>query len=327
MCIGCKNANGDRCPRCFPARCNFPEHDPKKCDDCVVQNSLAEKFANQICLLISLDPKDSKSFKREIQSSLGHLEENELQLLTGALQTQGLPSVIHLESIHRRANEFKEPLLSVREPIDDCVALISSMWDDRFVQLPDNVLIVSRARSITFVPDGLLHRQYCIGIRGLDSFAHLFNPPDSIVNAKILLAGETDFFKRFYSENDTFRQLSYLKSIFNDASMNYPDVNHILANWRGLKGTTTSGEAVEIGQKRLLGAEADFLFSEIQSSISTDAKVRRIVGPDVPSKKPVCFRAIITPSECHPLLLKLKNCQVVDYPLDALEDEFEPESL
>ena len=51
------------------------------------------------------------------------------------------------------------------------------------------------------------------------------------------------------------------------------------------------------------------------------------MGPDVPSKKPVRFRALLQPSDNHPLLLKLKNGQVVDYPLDALEDEFEPESL
>lgn len=84
-----------------------------------------------------------------------------------------------------------------------------------------------------------MHRQYCIiAVRGIDSFGHLFKSANSMQNAKNFLTDETDFFKFFMKKfqqagRERQRKLAYLKSVLNDAAVNYPDANYVLGRWRG----------------------------------------------------------------------------------------------
>jgi hypothetical protein len=108
-------------------------------------------------------------------------------------------------------------------------ALISCLWSDDFVISP-------RA----YYSDGFVHRQYCIGIRGIESFVHLFgkthNDKDSsLFEAKNLLNRNSHFFDRLKGEMSMFRDISILKSILFDASTNYLEYNSTLAHWRGLR--------------------------------------------------------------------------------------------
>jgi hypothetical protein len=251
------------CPRCLKTPCPVlaaESHESNECEYCILQKAPAQIFKNQICLLISLDPQDPKLFKKELVSSFDKRNTAYLDVvkeLQGCLKPTSA-GALDMRSILLRTAKFRKPLISDRCPFGNGdLALISSLWDDQFVSVRSFKVNKKRRK---FIKDEFLHRQYCIVIRGIDSFTHLFKPKGSMENAKQLLASETDFFKRFLEGDESnsiaqmMRKLSFLKSVFNDAALNYPDANDVLACWRGIVG-----ENEEFGYTKLLKFEDAFV--------------------------------------------------------------------
>ena len=280
-------------------KCPSTSEQPHSCDKC--SQNASEIFANQICLLISIDPRDMKDFATETKSPLPSSAHDQLKK---KLRTDGSELEVIL-SADFKTEHFWKPLLSVRERIeygesdaavDSSLALFSNIWHDDFVELPGKKLKLSTKKddTIDFIPDPFLHRQYCIGIRGMESFRHLFHPANSISTANRLLAAETDFFGRLRSEKDPWISLSYLKSVFYDARLNYPDANYTLAAWRGL-----ADETRPFGFKALDELEPAFLKSQVAGSLrllSYDAALSiagRMLDSECPSKKPSEHKALI----------------------------------
>jgi hypothetical protein len=90
--------------------------------------------------------------------------------------------------------------------------------------------------------DGFVHRQYCIDIRGIESFVHLFGNKNNDKNSSLfkainLLNSNSHYFDRLKGEMTMFRNNSILKSILFDAFTNYLEYNSTLAHWRGLTNT------------------------------------------------------------------------------------------
>ncbi len=367
--------NDPSCPRCSNHACpniaSSPEfaHDPGKCDFCIKRQAPSHLFADQICLLISLDPKDAQEFSSERLHSLNgtnfSLIDEACEAFESALLAQPFSGLNHVPV---SSSSFMKPLFSIREAIeidddnvvnasqsqitnvrgrdrsrsrargrgrtnslirstapigfvipdaaaavadnnaldsDGCsLALISSLWDDSYVELPGNQLKITKNKSVQFFNDGYTHRQFCIAIRGIEAFKHLFKPAGSIACAKRLLLAETDFFKRLRNTQNSWNQLSYLKSLLYDAALNYPDANWTLAQWRGWKKlqqqpNETAGVS-EIGYKQLETLEESFLKLQVITpftpSDSVDWIATEILGPNVPTKNPTHFNSLLPSS-------------------------------
>ncbi len=350
---GCHSAN---CPRC---------------SDLNVRNALKEKFsgifANQISLLISIDPHDSKSFKTGFKSSFltpsskasseqelqhfltrqeelklaelkqfedsqatispsliavfksqqknrfdarlsqfinesnartaFHLEEfnHAIDHLRSALRTHKSYRIAgcnisqfqiiheHLMQVGLKGSTFYNPLLSIREPFGNgSLMLASSIWCDDLVN-----------HSTTMASDGFVHRQYCIVIRGLDVFSHLFRSAAPIASARKLLNNDTHFFKEINNCPEDMRRLSMLKSMLHDANLNYVEFNHILAYWRDLGNRAEDGSDAT-GFRLLMKNQRTFLEKLISNPIGSsdhfsknfNSRVNWMIGDRMPSKKP-----------------------------------------
>ncbi len=235
--FGISQANQVACPRCSNSPCpnsGLHEHQPLSCNYCISRAAPGKLFKNQICLLLNLDPQDSKKFKSEIVSPLDEKDgeyESALTALLEVLDVNSEPAANWMTNVKITSEEFKKPLLSRQEPVvDGTSALLSSLWFDDLVNLRE--LKITDRNTINFRKDGFLHRQYCLGVRGIDSFKHLFAAKNSMENAKKLLMEEVDFFKLFQERNEipssdrltisceSLRKLAYLKSVLNDASVN-----------------------------------------------------------------------------------------------------------
>ncbi len=114
---------------------------------------------------------------------------------------------------------------------------------------------------------------------------------------------EVVFFKFFLEKNEIFtidslanscqllRKLAYLKSVLNDASLNYPEASSVLAHWREIVG-----EDEKFGSEVFAEVVKAHLFSEVNScfrpnSGKKDAYTNYIVGPKTPSKDPEFFKS------------------------------------
>ncbi len=225
--------------------------------------------------------------------------------LTALLEVLGVnsePAANWMSTVKITSEEFKKPLLSRKEPVvDGTSALLSSLWFDDLVNLRE--LKITDRNTTNFYKDGFLHLQYCIGARGIDSFKHLFAAKNSMENAKNLLMEDVDFFKLFRERNEIpstdrltisceeFRKLAYLKSVLNDASVNYSDASSVLACWRGIVG-----EDGKLGSEVLTEIEKAHLISEVNSSFpppfsdKMEAYRNYILGPKTPSKDPEFFK-------------------------------------
>ena len=273
---------------------------------------LATIFGNQITVLMCLEPNEEYSFATVTKSSIpkpNHRSNSNLAIcdeeydscissLNQALQSSN-PRQINLS---HKGTSFKKPLLMKCEPFDDPVPamylsnlddsfddeinrlmLISAIWNDSLIELPGNQLKIGETRVIPFVPDGYWHRQYCIATRGLDLFKHLFAPINSIPNAKKLIAGDSQLYKRFKQVSDQSEKLRLLKSMFYDASLNYLDYNSVLAKWRGLEHPD-----IDSISRRYF----EIIVQAITSTNFGGKRIDWIFGNDLPSKNPPMYASL-----------------------------------
>ena len=68
--------------------------------------------------------------------------------------------------------DFFKPLATIRKPLKDDVLISKSVWWDELVGIQN--INISKDKTIPFVKDGFVHRQYCISVRGWNNF-HFFS--------------------------------------------------------------------------------------------------------------------------------------------------------
>ncbi len=311
------------CHQCAYKLCpRTTDHNPNACVNClneeIRQNSrrkLSQIYANQITLLICLDPSDCKSFNKGLKTSLKDDDNDKEsvkrrkttpadskssannnsetvvdvhQTLLKILQSPNSLEASGLAAITQSSASFLNPLLSIREPFgeNDNLMLISSLWCDELVGLKE--LQITKDKSIPFVSDGFVHRQYCISVRGMEAFQHLYNNDANFVqNALKLISSDSNMAKHLSTLENDVRKHSLLKAIMYDASINYVEYNRELARWRGL-----STPANPIGYEQLNEVSKNFYRSKIYSvflSTCKDYHYNWILDELLPSKKPEYF--------------------------------------
>jgi hypothetical protein len=318
------------CARCTHIPCSR-QCEQSRCAECIlleddhqqIMDKRKKLYADQICLLISLDPSDSKIFQARTQSSLAGPRKKQSAppntnryassssrkrprkpqlyspLIEAKVELKAVltsPNTLRPIDTHRIKQlfspNFMKPLLSLREPFgpNNRLMLISSLWSDELVKFS-----ADERQKGEFFDDGFVHRQYCIAVRGVDSFKHLFRDPKAVVNAQKLIAPDHHFLKNFSSKpDDQMSKLAMLKAIMYDANVNYIEYNHILENWR--RPSISAAGTEPFGYRKLIGVSKTFYSDKIaQLSIarahSSDA-VKWIIDEDIPSKNPGKFEPL-----------------------------------
>lgn len=146
-------------------KCPIKDCTGKKCPKCIKSETLKNIYENQISIILSLDePETYGKFSSSVNCFNGCTSEAEeyLKTLFNTCKDDE-PEKMGIA----RSTEFFEPLMSIDEPLkDDFDFLITkSLWYDEYVDLQN--IIVSKTKTIPFVKDGFIHRQFCITIRGL----------------------------------------------------------------------------------------------------------------------------------------------------------------
>ncbi len=291
----------DNCPRCGFTTCdvgNEASHTPENCSKCAKEaerrefaDRLAKLYGNQITLLISLDSTDSKSFANSVKFSVSPAKgskkrpknnrafnQNALKKLLDPCKKK-FTSPSSVSGISFKSKNFMKPLVSVRDPFgkDSNLMLISSLWYDGLVDLKK--LSVTKGLNIPFIPDGFVHRQYCIAVRGMEKFKHLYQQNDAVENAQRLIAGDSNFFKNYSTTSDPKQKHLTLKAILYDASVNY-----VLAEWRGL-----SSLEAPFGYKKAKEVMRRYFAQCVQensgASSNLDEAIEWILGSKLPSKQ------------------------------------------
>ena len=190
-----------------------------KCSKCTYDHEgLKEIYANSVSLLISLDDYDNfapfqstrefnlkpKSFSKKV------IDKNNTKLLE-TLQPN-LPTRFKLDKLNLKgeSSSFFKPLAQEIERIDDGMALIKSVWIDKYVKIESD-------EEMPFNNDGFVHRQFCIATRGWEIFEHLFFEADKCYLIANEIMSSEGLFKKCIDRSDS----KSVRKVLHDTSPTY----------------------------------------------------------------------------------------------------------
>ena len=135
------------CPNC-------PKFSKKKpCKQCTPPEHLAQIYANQVTLLMSLDEEGSYGKFISGKTIFKNCSDESGKILMKSLENKNLTSLKLKEG--ESSESFFSPLVHAKIPLNASKLLSMSLWCDEYVSIK------------ALKKDGYIHRQYCFVSRGL----------------------------------------------------------------------------------------------------------------------------------------------------------------
>lgn len=204
-----------------------PKNDCKGCPKCINSETLRKIYENQISIILSLDePESFGKFSSSVNcfNSCTAKAEKYLKTLFRTCKTDK-PA----DMGKARSSNFFKPLMIMREPLDDDVLVTKSLWYDKFVKLEN--ISVSKNKTIAFVDDGFVHRQFCITIRGWARYSHLFTGSKSSFEIAQKLMNPEGLIRHFPPESRTDHK--FIRKLMSDTLLSFPMFSEELRLARG----------------------------------------------------------------------------------------------
>lgn len=204
-----------------------PKKNCKGCPKCIESEKLKKIYENQISIIISLDEPESYSkFSSSVNCFNGCTAKAEIYL-KNLFQTCNDDKPVDMGIA--RSTDFFKPLIIMREPLVEDVLVTKSLWYDKFVKLEN--ISVSKKKTIPFVDDGFLHRQFCITIRGCARYSHLFTGSESSFKIAQTLMNPEGLIRHFPPKSRSSEK--FARKIMSDTLLNFPMFSEELRLARG----------------------------------------------------------------------------------------------
>ena len=202
--------------------------DKKQCSKCSYdRESLKNIYYNSVSILISLDEgEDFVPFSSNTElniNSANIIESSKDEIRLRRALKQNSASIKHL---YGNSTSFFKPLIQETEKMDDGIALIKSIWIDKYVKLESEV---EKRKVKHFTDDGFVHRQFCIATRGWKIFKHLFNGSEKGLQIANDIMASEGLFKNCSSRSDP----RIIRNILYDTSPSYFQYSDELWSIRG----------------------------------------------------------------------------------------------
>lgn len=195
----------------------------KVCPNCSTDlEGLKEIYRNSVTLLISLDEEGKyTSFGRKKNQKVRIKSKKNAESLATALEPNFCADKIQITGT---SSSFFKPLIQTVEPIRDNVALIKSLWCDKYVKLEPG-----KEKIDKFIDDKFIHRQFCISTRGWDAFKTLFHNPSKCFEIGINILSREGLFKNCKNRSNPF----IIRDVLSHTSPNYMEYADDLWEPRG----------------------------------------------------------------------------------------------
>ena len=222
-----KRANANLSDDVYKMRAKFhyvkcPDSDciGEGCQKCTEIETLKNIYKNQVSIILSLDEKET--FPKFTPSTFNYATEGTyaMNLLKTGNRAGRKPSELN--------KNFFKPLATIRKPLKDDVLISKSVWCDELVGITN--INISKNKTIPFVKDGFVHRQYCISIRGWNNFSSLFTSPDSCEKVAQKLMNPEGLIRHFPEHKDN---ADFIRKIVYDLSLTFPFYSEELRRAQG----------------------------------------------------------------------------------------------
>ena len=211
-----KRANANLSDDVYKMRAKFhyvkcPDRDciGEGCQKCTKNETLTNIYKNQVSIILSLD--ENETFPKFTPFTFNYASKGTyaMRLLETGNRAGKKPSELNMN--------FFKPLATIRKPLKDDVLISKSVWWDELVGISD--INISKNKTIPFVKDGFVHRQYCISVRGWNNFSLLFTGFDSSEKIAQKLMNPEGLIRHFPSRrNDP----EFMRKIVYDLSLTFP---------------------------------------------------------------------------------------------------------
>lgn len=208
--------------------CSDPNCIGTNCRHCTQTQSLDLIYKKQLSIILSLDEDEKFScFSLHSTSYFPGCPTKDQGCLTNFLLSGNESALTTTTKSGKRTHlrmpiqlaspSFFSPLISSRIPLKDDILLIKSLWCDKHVNLAN--IKLSKTKTIKFVPDKFVHRQFCISVRGWGNFSKLFTDCKSCTQIAQRLMNPEGLIKHFpiqKGNSDFIRKINY------DLSLTFP---------------------------------------------------------------------------------------------------------
>ena len=192
----------------------------ERCQKCTKNETLENIYKNQISIILSLD--ENETFPKFTPFTFNYASKGKyaMNLLKTGKGAGKKPSKLNMD--------FFKPLATIRKPLKDDVLISKSVWWDELVGIQN--INISKDKTIPFVKDGFVHRQYCISVRGWNNFSLLFTGFDSSEKIAQKLMNPEGLIRHFpSSRNDP----EFVRKIVYDLSLTFPFYSEELRRLNG----------------------------------------------------------------------------------------------